>query len=499
MALKVSRRQFVQSGTLVAAGAVSALVSSRAAGANERIRLGFIGVANRGGQLLGCTTPFEDAEVVALCDVYRPTIETWAASVPNKVALYGDYRQMLEKEQLDAVVIATPDHWHALQTIDACEAGLDVYVEKPMSITIHEGRRMIDAVRRTNRVVQVGIQRRSCDTLAKARDFVQADNIGPVVVGRCCRVSNMWPNGIGNPPDSDPPAGLDWDMWLGPRPYRPFNPAIAPYNFRWHKEFSSQLANWGVHYFDAFRMVLNEDMPTSICAMGGRLLLDDARSIPDTMEVVYAFPSRRMVHFSQYETSSNPLLRSGMVEFRGTIGTLYYQGARFEVVPNSAASSTTARNAWNRRGQGRRERPDLAAHPQFPGLRQVARDPQLQHRGRTQIDDRRVAGQHPLRSANASNGIPSRSALPTTKKANELLHYEYREPWKLASTRWAAQPPSAIGNFRVFRVQQPVFAGFCLSGRHRPIFQGIILSGALCFEPTAGVVAGSGLQAQNRT
>ena len=433
MALKVSRRQFVQSGTLAAAGAVSALVSSRAAGANERIRLGFIGVANRGGQLLGCTTPFEDAEVVALCDVYRPTIETWAASVPNKVALYGDYRQMLEKEQLDAVVIATPDHWHALQTIDACEAGLDVYVEKPMSITIHEGRRMIDAVRRTSRVVQVGIQRRSCDTLAKARDFVQADNIGPVVVGRCCRVSNMWPNGIGNPPDSDPPAGLDWDMWLGPRPYRPFNPAIAPYNFRWHKEFSSQLANWGVHYFDAFRMVLNEDMPTSICAMGGRLLLDDARSIPDTMEVVYAFPSRRMVHFSQYETSSNPLLRSGMVEFRGTIGTLYYQGARFEVVPEFGGQFHDREKRMEPvEVKGDVNDPTSQHIRNFLDCVKSRETPNCSIEEGHKSTTVALLGNISLEVGERIEWDPVAERITNHEKANELLNYEYREPWKLA-------------------------------------------------------------------
>ncbi|MGI6460012.1 MAG: Gfo/Idh/MocA family protein [Candidatus Hydrogenedentales bacterium] len=433
MTRKVSRRQFVQSGTLAAAGAVSALVSSRAAGANERIRLGFIGVANRGGQLLECTTPFEDAEVVALCDVYRPPIEKWAESVPNPVTLYSDYRRMIEREQLDAVVIATPDHWHALQTIDACEAGLDVYVEKPLSITIHEGRRMIEAVRRTNRVVQVGIQRRSCPTLAQARDFVGEDKIGPVVVGRCCRVSNMWPDGIGSPPDSDPPAGLDWDMWLGPRPFRPFNAAIAPYNFRWHKEYSSQLANWGVHYFDAFRMALDEDMPTSICAMGGRLLLDDARSIPDTMEVVFSFPSRRMLHFSQYETSSNALLRTGMVEFRGTIGTLYYQGANFEVVPEFGGQF--------------HDREKRMEPVQFKG---EVRDPTALHiRNFLDCIKSRATPTCSIEEGHKSTTLallgnisfeigeritwdPVAERVTNHEKANDLLHYEYREPWKLA-------------------------------------------------------------------
>ena len=433
MASKVSRRQFVRSGTMAAAGAISALASSRALGANERIRLGFIGVANRGGQLLERTTPFEDAEVVALCDVYRPTIEKWAEEVPNPVTLYNDYRQMIENEQLDAVVIGTPDHWHALQTIDACEAGLDVYVEKPLSITIHEGRRMIEAVRRNNRVAQVGIQRRSCATLAEVRAYVDAGNIGPVAVGRCSRISNMWPNGVGNPPDSDPPPGLDWDMWLGPRPYRPYNRAIAPYNFRWHKDFSSQLANWGVHYFDAFRMALDEDMPTSICAMGGQYLLDDKRTIPDTLEAVYEFPSNRMVNFSQYETSSNPVLRTGMLELRGTLGTLYYQGARFEVVPEYGGQF----HDRERRMEPFEHRGEVG-DPTAQHIRNFLDCIKSRNEPNCTIEEGHkstviaLLGNISLEAGERLEWDPVEERITNHTHANELLHYEYREPWTLA-------------------------------------------------------------------
>jgi len=422
----------VQTGTLAAAGAVSALVSSRAVGANERIRLGFIGVANRGGQLLERTTPFGDVEVTALCDVYRPTIEEWAAKVPNKVALYGDYRKMLETEKLDAVVIATPDHWHALQMIHACEAGLDVYVEKPLSITIYEGRRMVEAARRTRRVVQVGIQRRSCETLMKVRDFVQSGKIGPVVVGRCCRVSNMWPDGIGSPPDSEPPAGLDWDMWLGPRAYRPFNPAIAPYKFRWHKDFSSQLANWGVHYFDAFRMALGEEVPTSICAMGGRYLLNDARTIPDTMEAIFEFPSKRMVHFSQYETSSNPILRSGMVEFRGTVGTLYYEGANFVVVPEFGGQfQDRERRMAPVEEKGSVGDPTAQHIRNFLDCVKSRNDPNCTIEEGHKSTTLALLGNISLEVGTRLEWDPAVERVTNHPQANDLLHYEYREPWKL--------------------------------------------------------------------
>src|SRR5262249_6846808 len=159
------------------------------------------------------------------------------------------------------VVIATPDHWHAIQMISACEAGKDVYVEKPLSITIHEGRKMVDAARKANRIVQVGLMRRSSTFFPSVVSLVKSDGIGKVTIARSYRASNMFPNGIGISPDSDAPKDLDWDTWLGPRPKRAFNVNIAPYKFRWWKNYSSQVANWGVHYFDLIRWIVGESAP----------------------------------------------------------------------------------------------------------------------------------------------------------------------------------------------------------------------------------------------
>jgi len=310
-----TRRQFLRDSTTTAAGVALGLnllgapAIRSVCGANEKIRVGFIGVGNRGTQLLHGFMAQDDVEVAALCDVYEPylkrshadvgktMLDSLGSRVPKmgeeslrEVARYKDFRRLLDRKDIDAVVIATPDHWHAVQTIMACQAGKDVYVEKPLSVTVVEGRKMVQAARRYDRVVQVGLHRRSSRMYAQVAKQVQAGKIGKVTVARTYRVSNMHPAGIGRYPDRQPPRDLDWDMWLGPRPMRPYKDNIPLYKFRWWQSYSSQVANWGVHYCDGIRWVLNERAPISISAHGGRFAVDDDRTVPDTMEVIFELP-----------------------------------------------------------------------------------------------------------------------------------------------------------------------------------------------------------------
>lgn len=431
---RLSRRDFVRTGGAMAAGVAASLAARRAVGANERIRVAFIGVANRGGQLIERTLTQPDVDVVALCDVHQAPMRSWAAKLENKVDQYEDYRRILERDDVDAVFIATPDHWHALQTIDACQAGKDVFVEKPASITIHEGRRMVEVARSTNRVVQVGIHRRTCHLFMQAREYLSREPLGKICVGRCARLSNMYPNGIGREPDCDPPEGLNWDLWLGPRPYRPFNPGIAPYNFRWHKEFSSQLANWGVHYFDAFRMVLNEGVPTSICAIGGQYVVNDTRDIPDTMEVIYEFPAGRLVTFSQYESSGNPNTRLGaMVELRGTQGTMFLNERGYEVLPERGGQFQSSEPRMEPVKVEGSEGDVTTQHIRnfldcVKSREQPTCDIEEGHRSTTMA----LLAQISLEVRARIEWDPVREQITNLPAANDLLHYEYRAPWKLA-------------------------------------------------------------------
>ena len=211
---QISRREFTR--RTAAAGLAAALSSSRILGANDRIRVGFIGVGNRGDQVLDGFLAQKDADVVAICDLWQPYLDFAAKKIGTSPQQFKDYRKVLELKDLDAVVISTPDHWHALQMIHACQAGKDVYVEKPLSLCVAEGRRMVEAAHRYKRVTQVGLMRRSGPGLKDAVNYLQGGGIGKITAIRAFHIQNEWPKGIGNPPDGDPPADFDLDAWWVP-------------------------------------------------------------------------------------------------------------------------------------------------------------------------------------------------------------------------------------------------------------------------------------------
>lgn len=430
--LPITRRSFA------AATAATTLALSTtpacALGANDRIRLGFIGVGNRGSQLLDAFLAHSDKEVVAFCDVFEPYLARANEKLDRKAETYGDFRKLLDRTDLDAVVIATPDHWHAIQTIAACDAGKDVYIEKPLSITIHEGRRMVEAARRNNRITQVGTHRRSSRMYTDLAHQVQSGKLGKITVSRAYRLSNMYPAGIGKAEPSEPPADLNWDLWLGPRPARPFQSTIAPYKFRWWDLFSSQVANWGVHYLDAIRWLTGDLAPSAVCAMGGRYAIDDDRTIPDTLEVTFEFASGRLAIFGQYEASGNSALRRGEVELRGTEGTLYISDRGYEIVPE--------------RG-GQFQKPQPRMKPVQQSIDQGEGDMTVAH-ARNFLDcmrsrkpanaDIEIGHRSTTMSLLANISLATRSRLEwdaqqeritNNSEANNLLHYEYRQPWKL--------------------------------------------------------------------
>ncbi|MBI4664683.1 MAG: Gfo/Idh/MocA family oxidoreductase [Verrucomicrobia bacterium] len=345
----MNRREF--SKTIMLAGATTAVGSKRAWGANDRVRVGFIGLGNRGDQVLDAFLKQPDAEVAAICDLYQPYLDFASKKIGTNPRQFHDYRRVLEIKDLDAAVICTPDHWHALQTIHSCQAGKDVYVEKPLSLCVAEGRQMVEAVRRHQRVSQVGIHRRSAPFCREAAELVRSGALGKVTVARAFHIQNEWPKGIGNPPNESPPAGLDWDAWLGPAPRVPYNKNRAFYRFRWFYDYSGgQLTNFGVHYLDFIHSALGQDTPKAVTAMGGKFALEDNREIPDTLEVLWQYPGETLVTFSQFNATAAPAgMRNGEIEFRGTKGTLYLFGSGYEIVPDAITPNEfPARSPINR-------------------------------------------------------------------------------------------------------------------------------------------------------
>ena len=436
MSEKMTRRTFAKTTAAAATLGLTAARTTRVLGANGRIRLGVIGVGLRGGQLMDAFLKHADIEIVAMCDVCKSTLEQANAKwAEGKAATYGDFRKLIDRKDVDAVVIAAPDHWHAIQMITACDAGKDVYCEKPLSITVREGRRMVEAARRNKRVVQVGTQRRSAEVYAQAAELISSGKLGKVTVGRAYDTTNMYPKGIGKAKATDPPEGLDWDMWLGPRPLRPYQDNITPFKFRWWRLYSSRLADNGTHFLDIMRWLSGDDpAPARICALGGKYAVDDDRTVPDTVEAMFEFPSGCLVTFAQYEASGHRgLPRAAFVELRGTQGALYANTGWLEVMPE--------------RGGRFQDDPE----PRMEPIKRTIPEPNhtvlhtrnfldcVKSRGKPNADvetgHRSTTMSHLANIALATESLikwdAEREVITNNEEANELLDYEYRKPWKL--------------------------------------------------------------------
>ncbi len=442
----ITRRDFSK------AAAYTALSSMRVLGANDRVRIGFIGCGNRGDQVLDAFLPNQDAQLVAVAEAYEPYMEPFARKAGGEVAHFRDYRKMLEMKDLDAVVVATPDHWHALQTIHACEAGKDVYVEKPLSLTVVEGRKMVEAARRNKRVVQVGLNRRSSPLVKEAAELIRGGGIGKVTVVKSHHILNEYPMGIGNPADSQPPEGLDWNMWLGPAPYRPYNSNRCLYKFRWFWDYSGgQVTNFGTHYLDVIQWALGKDSPERIAALGGKLAVEDNREVPDTVEVLWQY-GPTLVVFCQYNcNASAPNALNSLIEFRGTKGTLHITYAGYQIVPENVreeplpALSPIARAENKRQAAARRKAMEpatvkgpnseaevkLHARNFLDCIKSRQRcncDVEIGHRSTSAVLLGNIA--YKTRSVIEWDGKTER--ITSNEAASRLLSPRYRAPWKLA-------------------------------------------------------------------
>ncbi len=435
---EITRRTFNKTSAAAALGlAATTTTAARAStivGANDRVRLGFIGVANRGGQLIDAFMKQDDMEIVALCDVDQNALAKANEKVGGGRETCGDFRKLIERKDIDAVVIATPDHWHAIQTVMACDAGKDVYVEKPMSITVYEGRRMVEAARRNDRVVQVGTHRRSSPLYKDLAKRTNGGDFGRICVSTAYRLSNMYPEGIGTQKPAAPPKELDWDMWLGPRPKRPYQENIAPYRFRWWELYSSQMANWGVHFLDAIRWCTGELAPSAVCTVGGQYAVDDDRTIPDTLQANFEFASGRLAIFGQYETSGNKPFPYGEIEMRGTKGTVYVDGRGYHVVPERGGQfqdRTPRMDPEEVQATGDNRNLTALHARNFLDCMKTREKPnadvEIGHRSTSFSLMSNIS----LKVGKRLLWDAEKERFTNSDEANELLHYEYRKPWTL--------------------------------------------------------------------
>jgi predicted dehydrogenase len=326
--MSMTRRTFL--------GASAALTTGLALGqdkkgvsANEKVTVALVGCGGMGRGNLADFVRLPDFECVAVCDPDpRHTQEALqllkkAKRPTEKVQVEKDFRKVLERKDLDTVIVGTPDHWHAYILIAACAQGKDVYCEKPLSHNVVEGRAMVNAATRNHRVVQVGTQQRSGQHFKDAVEYVQSGKLGHVYLCRTW-ITNNDGTDYGTPADKEPPAGVDYDLWLGPAPKRAFNDFRFHWNFRWWWDYGNGLCNdWGVHLNDLILWGMKVTAPLAVSAVGGKFDVKDISDTPDTLDVIYEYPTFTHVYtIRRGKTHGNFGGRSHGMEFQGTAGTL---------------------------------------------------------------------------------------------------------------------------------------------------------------------------------
>jgi predicted dehydrogenase len=339
----INRRDFIKRAAAGSAsvGMALSVPAARILGANDRVRVGVVGTGRQGMDDLQDFQRQPDAEIVAVCDVYEPNLKNGFAATQNKAETYKDFHQVLERADIDVIVVGTPDHWHPLVAVEACRAGKDVYVEKPICHTVDEGIVMVEAARKHQRVVQVGTQQRSGRHFQEAVKLVQQGYLGKVSFVRTWNYANEYPQGIGNPPDSDPPADLDWDMWLGPAPKVQFNSNRFGVGDRWSTfryfwDYAGGfMTDWGIHLMDIVQWAMQVDGPDVIAALGGRFYIEDNAETPDTLQVTYQYPHFVATYENRWDNANSMYNHDYGIEFHGTDATMFLDRDGFEVIPET--------------------------------------------------------------------------------------------------------------------------------------------------------------------
>ncbi len=314
---------------------------SRVMGANDRVQVGFIGYGLIGAQHVYDFKNQKDVDLAAMAETYQPRLEQGVAACGGKARPYKDFRKLIEDKDLQAVVVATPDHWHALMTIMACGAGKDVYVEKPLTLFVAEGRWMTKAARKYNRVVQTGTQQRSGLHYQKARDLLRDGAIGRIHHVSMAAARNIMP-GFGTPPAAATPSDFDYDMWLGPAPARPYSPHRGIYHFRWFWDYSGgQMTNLGAHSIDIVHWALKLNGPSAVSSSGGRFALQDDGETPDTQDALFEYP-RMTATWSHREASAGQRGSAAGLQFFGDKGSMVLGRSGFEIIPDMKVDPNNA-------------------------------------------------------------------------------------------------------------------------------------------------------------
>lgn len=436
----LDRRQFIQTTTLATAAISLSSPFIRVARANEpaasaKIRLGVIGCGGMGQVDLKDFVANADVEVPVICDLDDERIAKGLDICKNAERkapeTTKDFRRVLERKDLDAVMIATPDHWHALPAVQACQAGLDVYVEKPLGKTIDEGRAMLEAARRHNRIVQMGSQWRSCGHIIEATELIRSGKLGKVSICRGWAYLDWLPT-VGHKPDGPAPMGIDYDLWLGPAPKRPFNPNRFHFNFRWFWDYAGGLmTDWGVHLINMLQMGMGLEFPKTVSSCGGKFVFDDDSETPDSQVTVYEFPTYQMIWEHRAGLNNGLNNRSWGVEWTGTEGKIILNDQGYEIITERKKANLDS------------ERKPSSGNPHPAHVRNFLdcvksrQQPVLNLEPAHHVSTLAHLGNIAYRTGHKIVWDGEKEKIVGDKEADRLVGVKYRKPWHLPYTRRA--------------------------------------------------------------
>ena len=423
-----TRRSFLSSSLAAAAAARAAQVPP-----SDRIRVGLIGCGGISKYDANAFLAHPEVEITAICDVDEKRLNEASGRLEKlrgrSPAVVKDFRRVVERNDVDVCLIATPDHWHALPAIAAFQAGKDVYVEKPLATSIGEGQAVRDAAARYGRIAQMGTHWRSGEHYAEAVEMVRAGKIGKVRQVRCTAYLD-WVTDCGNPPDSRPPEGVDYEMWLGPAPARPFNKNRFHFNFRWFWDYAGGLmTDWGVHLINIALWAMGPEWPKAVISSGGKYVLTDNTETPDTQITVYDFPSYTLIWEHQVQCGLGPDRREHGVAFTGTDATLILDQKGWEIIaePKKKMSviemKRTANAGENVRAAHVRNFLDCVRSRQAP-----VENLEVGHH----VSSVAHLGNLALRSRSRIEWDAASGSVRGNDAANALITRQYRAPWKLS-------------------------------------------------------------------
>jgi predicted dehydrogenase len=344
-----SRRKFIRKTSFALAGTSLAAApplnvfakNARRISANDKINFGLIGCKGMGwSNMKAHLTNIPEAECIALADVDQSVLDERAGNVEElrgkRPALFKDYRKMLEMKDLDAVVIATPDHWHCLTFCDSLSAGKHVYCEKPLANSIEECNVMMRAANRYRKIVQIGQWQRSGAHCQQAHNYLKSGKMGNIRLVKCWAYQG-WMEPVPMKPDGTAPEGVDYEMWLGPAPKRPFNPNRFHFNFRWFWDYAGGLmTDWGVHEIDIALYFMGVRSPKSVIASGGKLAYpDNASETPDTLQAVFEYENFNMLWEHATGIDNGPYGKTEGIAFISNYGTMVVNREGWEVIPET--------------------------------------------------------------------------------------------------------------------------------------------------------------------